>query len=400
MDFRPLLDALRMLCKFLPDDGEFEVPAANHQYNCRRLTFALLHEGHNPSSIADDLWNNIVHLRGRTNRLSRVIVAEGPGASLLDVTSSSGRISPASGLTWRTAAFELSQSEELMRIIREWATNIFERLLLPMRLYSQIPESVKSSSSSRKSRLSRDSDVKDTILARDGMISPVGGAVDKFAPRHIRQTAPERVVQLQAAHIIPFKVAKYSAMQSLLSTFAGTSVEAILKGRGINSPSNIFCTDHSTHQSFDLFIIGIEYLYGQCRLRKIVPEEADEGPFMSHCQDGDQVIFGTGPQGNAVDLPDGELFNIHLSIVRVLHASGAGEVINNILQDEEKYNDGVVEDEASAARISAYAIRVALLRMDSDDSIKSASEDDPVDDSGILRVSTNSQETVSHGCQL
>ncbi|KAK9234859.1 hypothetical protein V1525DRAFT_349445, partial [Lipomyces kononenkoae] len=150
----------------------------------------------------------------------------------------------------------------------------------------------------------------------------------------------------------------------------------------INSPSNIFCTDHSTHQSFDLFIIGVEYLNGPYRLRKIVPEDADEGPFMSHCQDGDQVNFGTGPQGNAIDLPDGELFNIHLAIARVLHASGAGEVINNVLQDEKNYNDGIVEDEASAARISAFALRVALLRMQSGDSIESVSEDDSVDDSG------------------
>ncbi|KAK9243428.1 hypothetical protein V1506DRAFT_386437 [Lipomyces tetrasporus] len=171
------------------------------------------------------------------------------GASLLDVTSSSGRISPANGLTWRRAAFALSQSEGLMRIMWEWATNIFEKLLLPMRLYSQIPESVKSSSSSRKTELSRDSDVKNIILARDGMISPVGRVIDKSAPRHIRQTASERVVRLQAAHIMSFKLAKYSAMQSLLSMFADTSVEAILRDRGINCPSNVFCTDPITHQS-------------------------------------------------------------------------------------------------------------------------------------------------------
>ncbi|KAK9256571.1 hypothetical protein V1507DRAFT_382523, partial [Lipomyces tetrasporus] len=227
------------------------------------------------------------------------------------------------------------------------------------------------------------------ILARDGEISPVGRAVDKSAPRHIRQTAPERLVRLQAAHIMPFKLAKYSAMQSLLSMFAGTSVEAILRDRSMNSPSNIFCTDLITHQSFDLFVIRVEYLNGRYRLRKIVPEDADEGPFMSHCRDGDQFIFGTGPQGNAVDLPDGELFNIHLAIARVLHASGAGEVISNILQDEEKYNNGIVEDEASAARISAFAIRVALLRMQSV-GVDSATKQQERG-KGILRVSTNSQ---------
>ncbi|KAK9367470.1 hypothetical protein V1509DRAFT_150387 [Lipomyces kononenkoae] len=235
------------------------------------------------------------------------------------------------------------------------------------------------------------------------MISPVGRAIDKSAPRHIRQTAPERVVRLQAAHIMPFKLAKHSAMQSLMSMFADTSVETILRDRGINSPSNIFCTDPITHQSFDLFVIGVEYLNGQYMLRKIVPEDADEGPFMSHCQDGEPVIFGTGLEGNTVDLPDGELFNIHLAIARVLHASGAGKVINNILQDEENYNNGNVKDEASAARISAFAVTMALLGMQSGNSGNSmeASEDDSVDDGsgnkqqergkGILRVSTNSQ---------
>ncbi|KAK9319478.1 hypothetical protein V1517DRAFT_369788 [Lipomyces orientalis] len=239
------------------------------------------------------------------------------------------------------AASELSQSEGLMRIMREWKTNIFEKLLLPMRIYSQIADSVKSSSSSRKSKLCRDSDVKDIILARDGMISPVGRAIDKSAQRHIRQSAPERVVRLQAAHIMPFKLAKYSAMQALLSMFAGTSVEAILRDGGIISPN--------------LFIIGVEYLNGQYRLRKIVPEDADEGPFMSHC-----------------------------SIARVLHASGAGEVINNILEDGEKYNDGIVEDEASAARISAFAVKMALGNAGCGNKQQECGK-------GILRVSTNSQ---------
>ncbi|KAK9235892.1 hypothetical protein V1525DRAFT_445328 [Lipomyces kononenkoae] len=255
----------------------------------------------------------------------------------------------------------------------EWATNIFEQLVLPMRLYSQSPESVKSSSSSRKSKLSRDSNVKDVILARDGMISPVGRAIDKSAPRQMRQTAPERVVRWP--NILP--------CNHWCLCLPAPAWRRLRDRVGINSPSNIFCTDPITHQSFDSFVIGVEYLNGQYRLRKIVPEDADEGPFMSHCQGGDQVIFGTGIEGNAVDLPDGELFNIRLSIATVLHES-----------DEENYNNRIVKDEASAARISAFAVRMALLGMQSGSSMK-ASDYDSVDDSdskqqergkGLLRV--------------
>ncbi|ODQ71313.1 hypothetical protein LIPSTDRAFT_106473 [Lipomyces starkeyi NRRL Y-11557] len=58
--------------------------------------------------------------------------------------------------------------------------------------------------------------------------------------------------------------------------FAGTNVEAILRGKGINSPGNIFCTDHDTHLLFYEFVIGVQYLNGQYWLRKIVQEEAQE----------------------------------------------------------------------------------------------------------------------------
>ncbi|KAK9388163.1 hypothetical protein V1515DRAFT_597905 [Lipomyces mesembrius] len=93
-------------------------------------------------------------------------------------------------------------------------------------------------------------------------------------------------------------------------------------------------------------------------LRKIVQEE--QGAYISHCLDGEEVMFGTGPRGHEIDLPDGELFNIHLAIAKVLHASGAGEAISKILQDEEEFDEGIVEDGPSAARISAFAVRIAL----------------------------------------
>ncbi|KAK9337697.1 hypothetical protein V1521DRAFT_454968 [Lipomyces starkeyi] len=82
----------------------------------------------------------------------------------------------------------------------------------------------------------------------------------------------------------------------------------------------------------------------------------------------------------------------------VLYASGAGEVISKILQDKEDFNEGIVEAEASAARISAFAVRMALQEMQADDAAESASDCDDDNsgnkhqerDRGVLRVSTNS----------
>ncbi|KAK9350473.1 hypothetical protein V1505DRAFT_314652, partial [Lipomyces doorenjongii] len=237
------------------------------------------------------------------------------------------------------------------------------------------------------------------ILARDGVASPLGGAIDRSAPHDIRQSAPDRVAKLEAAHIMPIMLSKYPLMQKLLSMFAGTNVEAVLRGKRINSPSNIFCTDHDTHLLFDEFIVGIQYLNGQYLLRKIVQEEA-QGAYISHCLDGEEVMFGTGPRGHEIEFPDGELFNIHLAIAKVLHASGAGEVIGKILQDEEDFNEGIVEDGPSAARISAFALRMALQEVQaaaySAESASGCDDDNSGNKQqergrGVLRASTNSR---------
>ncbi|KAK9364824.1 hypothetical protein V1509DRAFT_572231, partial [Lipomyces kononenkoae] len=234
------------------------------------------------------------------------------------------------------------------------------------------------------------------ILRRDGLISPLGRAIDKSAPENLIYANPERVMRLEAAHIMPFKVAKYSHMQTLLSMFAGANLRRILTGKNINSPSNIFCTDNSTHELFDEFIIGVEYLNERYALRKVVARRA-LGPFISRCQDGEELVFGNGPEGSIIDLPDGELFNIHLAIANVLHASGAGEVIKKISQDEEEYNEGIVKDEASGKRILAFALKQALNGLNAADSIDSPTDnDDTVSKQGrgckeVLTVKTNSQ---------
>ncbi|KAK9357537.1 hypothetical protein V1504DRAFT_54829 [Lipomyces starkeyi] len=284
----------------------------------------------------------------------------------------------------------------LMSPARQWVAKIFENLLFPIRRFGPIPAAFKSSSSTRRSIPSRDSNVRARILARDGPISPVGKKIDRSAPEDLLQSCPVRVAELEAAHIIPFMVSKHSTMQTLLSMFAGSNIESILSGKNINSPSNTFCTDHDTHLLFDEFVVGVKFLNGQYWLRKVVPKKALG--ILSQCQDGEEVVFGMGPQGHEIDLPDGELFNIHLAIGKVLHASGAGEIINKILQDEEDYNDGIVEDGASAARISAFALRMSLKRVQAVDSVES-----PPDSGGdssnkqheggkaILRVTTNSQ---------
>ncbi|KAK9236559.1 hypothetical protein V1525DRAFT_345853, partial [Lipomyces kononenkoae] len=232
------------------------------------------------------------------------------------------------------------------------------------------------------------------VLRRDGPISPVGLAIDESAAEHLLDANPERVATLEAAHIMPFMVAKYTRIQSLLSVFAGTNLRSILKGKYINSPYNIFCTDNGTHKLFDEFIIGVEHVNEKYVLRKVVPSRA-RGPFITHCQDREELVFGNGPEGTSIDLPDGELFNIHLAIANVLYASGAGQVIDKVLRDEEEYNEGTVTDEAFSSRIVAFALRQALNGLRATDTMDSPTDsDDSKQRQGgkeVLGVKTNSQ---------
>ncbi|KAK9235558.1 hypothetical protein V1525DRAFT_348075, partial [Lipomyces kononenkoae] len=226
------------------------------------------------------------------------------------------------------------------------------------------------------------------ILARDGVISPIGQAIDDSAPLDIQQSNPTKVTHLQAAHIIPFTVSRYRTMQRLLSMFAGSSnLQSKLRGVSINSPSNIFCTDCYTHLLFDEFAIGIETANGRYWLRKLDLGRAAVG-FIRDSADGDEICFAIGPEGNHIAVPDGELLNIHLAIGRVLRASGAGEIISRILKDEDDYNEGIVRDASSAARISAFAPKLKLNRLQDENS-----ETEKLQQRGpeILRVTTNSQ---------
>ncbi|KAK9482072.1 hypothetical protein V1527DRAFT_455392 [Lipomyces starkeyi] len=387
MDQKTLLEALTTVWTVVPDDARFHVPVANQQCDIRLLIRSLLNHGYSPNSIADDLWYDLIIRNNRVKILSKFFVANDV-SSLLDIKSSSGTISPADGATWHCAALRFTQSDGLWTTILYWATNILEDMLIPMKRGGGIPASAHSGFSSDRSPSSRDSHIKPRILARDGVISPVSQAIDESAPLDIMRSNRSRVTRLYAAHIIPFMVSKYTRMQRLLSMFAGsTNLQSKLRGTSINSPSNMFCADDYNHLLFDEFAIGIEKINGKYWLRKLDMERAANG-IIGDRADGDEIVFGKGPQGNHIALPDRELLNIHLAIGRVLHASGAGEVISKILRDEEDYNEGNVKDASSAARISALALNLELKRLQDEESENNKLQERGPD---ILRVTTNSQ---------
>jgi len=51
--------------------------------------------------------------------------------------------------------------------------------------------------------------------------------------------------------------------------------------------------------------------------------------------DGNEIEFGCGNGGNKIPLPDPHICNLHLAVARVFAASGAAEVFDKHLDDDE-----------------------------------------------------------------
>ena len=58
-------------------------------------------------------------------------------------------------------------------------------------------------------------------------------------------------------------------------------------------------------------------------------------------QDGETMSFGGGHPCTPISLPSRQLCNLKLAIAKVLHASGAAEVVDKICKDADDENDAV-----------------------------------------------------------
>jgi hypothetical protein len=68
---------------------------------------------------------------------------------------------------------------------------------------------------------------------------------------------------------------------------------------------------------------------------------------MVHLEDGHEIKFGKGDEGNSIPLPDPRICNLRLAISRVLAASGFAELIDKIFKDwKELSSEANFSDEA------------------------------------------------------
>ncbi|KAF8523340.1 hypothetical protein BU17DRAFT_86082 [Hysterangium stoloniferum] len=169
--------------------------------------------------------------------------------------------------------------------------------------------------------------LRDLVLLRDGSRC----LVTRYAFAGTRPVTP------RCAHIIPFSVHSKPLVHQAIETFTGQKLTAEVIQHFINHPANAINIEINAHDSMDQKLAwGIEarsanhkWIY---HFRVVRPTHVS--PTIS-LDDGDEIEFGKGNGGNTVQLPDPHICNLHLAVARVVAASGAADVFDKYLEDDE-----------------------------------------------------------------
>ncbi|KAF8329173.1 uncharacterized protein EI90DRAFT_3125511 [Cantharellus anzutake] len=196
--------------------------------------------------------------------------------------------------------------------------------------------------------------LRDLIFLRDGSHCPVS---------NYPFFGKDRVIRPRCAHIIPFSAHSKTHTHHAIEVFTGQMVKAEFIQRFINHPSNAINIGLSAHESMEKTLAwGIEARLvdhrWKYRFREVRPANVSA---TIPLKDGDEIEFGKGTGGDLIGLPDPQICHLHLAVARVFAASGAAEVFDKYLEDDEDYMTQVpvyfggpfVDDDELMRRIEA-----------------------------------------------
>ncbi|KAH7885711.1 hypothetical protein F5I97DRAFT_1808679 [Phlebopus sp. FC_14] len=169
--------------------------------------------------------------------------------------------------------------------------------------------------------------LKELVLRRDGHSCPLTHA-----------TFDGDGVDPILAHIIPNSVHDKPDTLKCIAMFAGTAARDCVMQQS-NDVGNLMTTQSDAHTAYDNLKWGIEaqthgesvkYIYR----RVPAPDTPAPGPGYIRLRDGDEILFGRGPDGMKLGLgPDPLLCNLQLAVARVLKMSAAAELIMEMKDD-------------------------------------------------------------------
>jgi len=136
-------------------------------------------------------------------------------------------------------------------------------------------------------------------------------------------------------HIIPFSVYSKTTVHAAIEMFTGGEVRAEEVQNLINHPTNAVNMQIDANISMNQdFAWGIEAKLVNNKqkyyFRVVRPGNI---PRTIQLNDGDEIEFGKGDDGDSIAMPDPQLCNLHLAIARVFSTSGFAEVVDKIFKD-------------------------------------------------------------------
>ncbi|KAK9374213.1 uncharacterized protein V1513DRAFT_446356, partial [Lipomyces chichibuensis] len=320
------------------------------EYRNRRtsIALALFGRGYSPHSLSDHIWN---YLADTSEKIACLLQLLSPvGASFTRISAVIGVV-PTGPLTWQDVSDGFHREDILKTTVADWTRDMYVNMLILMKAKGKTPTPSDESTASRNQ-----ANFKKKLLERDGVFSVVGGVMEDSEITLSTPQPPHGSETLTAAHIIPFSASSRSRLRYLLSIFAGQDREYMetLLTEHINDPSNGLLLDSPSHKAFDKYRFGIQYHDKQYRIRILVRANLLPQTILHH-NDGDELLFGQGPLNHA--LPAALFCNVRLAIGHVLHESGSARAIDEILEDEKKFNDGDLEGDHWYRVSAAYLER-------------------------------------------
>ncbi|KAF8576387.1 hypothetical protein K439DRAFT_664045 [Ramaria rubella] len=203
--------------------------------------------------------------------------------------------------------------------------------------------------------------LKDLCLRRDDFRCVISGNVDFLSCKTGNVQCPDNKHQegTIAAHIIPFSVAakdetpavvqKTSAIFEILNRFGGVRLHE-LNGSNIDRVENVFTLSVSIHYLFGMLAIWLDAVDGETHTYRL--RHGSTGA--SQVPDGTLVTFRSAIQD--APLPDPRYIAIHAACAKVLHASGAAEVVDQYLKDYEEVK--VLAEDGSSSQFLDTALRM------------------------------------------
>ncbi|KAF8330338.1 uncharacterized protein EI90DRAFT_2922141 [Cantharellus anzutake] len=135
---------------------------------------------------------------------------------------------------------------------------------------------------------------------------------------------------------------KQAALEALPDTIkciamlAGTAVRDLVLEQ-LDDLGNLIHVESNAHAAYDDIYWGIEARNENGKIKYIyrrVPYETEEGPGIIRLRDGDQIVFGGGPEAARLGPgPNPLLCNLRLAVARVLRMSGAADIIAQMIDD-------------------------------------------------------------------